>query len=151
MKSQPAHSNQGVRRCLAPFFVCRALSRGHFFGENRRESVVQQLSHGTRILPAFRAAFQDGDILLTKAAEVLDDLRAFKLEQGIAKIPEGARTKDKKGEQRHGDAGIVLAHYASRQAPVVYDCHRLQLREADDPRPREIRVNAGFGLRRSMW
>ena len=62
------------------------------------------------------------------------------------------------GDKRHGDAGIALplAHCASRQEAVVYDYHRVAPREDDrpgwdDPRPRDVRVNAGFGLRRGTW
>lgn len=113
-------------------------------------------------IPAFRAAFQDGDILLPKDAEVLDDLRAFKLEKGIAKIPESARTREggDRKKQRHGDAGIglALAHYASRQEAMVYEYHRVNLRAASPGTPgaglgasRPLRIKAGFGLGKGAW
>ncbi|MCH7664225.1 MAG: hypothetical protein IH859_10205 [Chloroflexi bacterium] len=90
--------------------------------------------------------------------DVLEDIRAFRMDKGVAKIPETARTRDAKGDKRHGDAGIALAlaHYASRQEAIVYEYHRVPPRENDgpgwdDPRPRDIRVSAGFGLKTGTW
>ena len=104
-------------------------------------------------MPAFKAAFQDAEIEIPKDALVLDDLRAFKMEKGVAKIPDNARTKDGQGNQRHGDAGIalVMAHFASRQDVIVYDYHRVNPREERNPPHREVRINAGFGLRKGVW
>jgi phage FluMu gp28-like protein len=107
-------------------------------------------------MPAFRAAFQDATIALPKDAEVLDDLRAIRMEKGIAKVPDTARTRDAKGGQRHGDAAIALAlgHYASRQESISYEYHRVTRDAApdDDPPERRVRTgNAGFGLQRGVW
>ncbi|HEX9843170.1 MAG TPA: hypothetical protein VGC20_10490, partial [bacterium] len=54
-------------------------------------------------------------------AEVLDDLRAIRPENRVAKIPEAGRTRDARGAQRHGDAGVALAlgHYACRLEAIV--------------------------------
>ncbi|HRM22591.1 MAG TPA: hypothetical protein PL031_08670, partial [Neisseria sp.] len=51
-----------------------------------------------------------------KDEDILNDLRAFELINGVPRIP-ATRTKGQDGRKRHGDAGIafVLAHYASRE------------------------------------
>jgi hypothetical protein len=106
-------------------------------------------------IPAFCSKYRAGAIALPRDAEVLDDLRAFRLEKGVAKIPEAARSRDARGAHRHGDAGVALAlaQYASRQEAIVYESHRASAREdADaDPRPRAVRTGAvGFGLQRGL-
>ncbi|WP_246298959.1 hypothetical protein [Desulfolutivibrio sulfodismutans] len=58
-------------------------------------------------MPKLKAAFEDKTILAPKDALILDDLRAFKVVKGVAKIPE-ART-GAKDEKRHGDAGVAAA------------------------------------------
>nr|VFK67716.1 MAG: Terminase-like family [Candidatus Kentron sp. UNK]VFK73049.1 MAG: Terminase-like family [Candidatus Kentron sp. UNK] len=71
------------------------------------------LSH----MPPFKSALVEGTLDgLPDDGEVLDDLRAFQVIRGIAKLPD-KRTKDKDGNKRHGDAGIalVLAYFASRE------------------------------------
>jgi hypothetical protein len=58
----------------------------------------------------FKSAFEGKSILVALDADVLDDLRALKMEKGVAKIPEtykGNRGRD--GGQRHGDSAIALA------------------------------------------
>lgn len=62
-----------------------------------------------------KSAFEDGTIALPRSADVVDDLRAFQVVNGIPMIPV-VRTQGKDGQQRHGDAGvaILLAHAASR-------------------------------------
>lgn len=108
-------------------------------------------------MPPFKAAFEDAGIELPKDALVLEDLRAVTMEKGIAKVPEGARTRTG-GEQRHGDAAIALAlaHFASRQEIAVYESQRVPKHgvvstdeDGDgDPLPRLIKRGAGFGLRK---
>ncbi len=58
-------------------------------------------------MPKLKAAFEDKTILVPKDALLLDDLRAFKVVKGVAKIPE-TRT-GAKDEKRHGDAGVAAA------------------------------------------
>ena len=65
----------------------------------------------------FKAALEDGTLDgLPKDEDILNDLRAFELINGVPRIP-ATRTKGQDGRKRHGDAGIafVLAHYASRE------------------------------------
>ena len=116
-------------------------------------------------MPPFKAAFEDGGIELPQDALVLEDLRAVVMDKGVAKVPEGARTRAG-GEQRHGDAAIALClgYFASRQEIMVYDSRRVPLhggqdgpgehseRDADpDPVPRMVSRSAGFGLRKGAW
>lgn len=58
-------------------------------------------------MPKLKAALEDKDLLMPKDAAILDDLRAFRVVKGVAKLPEG-RTQDR-GGQRHGDAGVAAA------------------------------------------
>jgi len=58
-------------------------------------------------MPKLKAAFEDKTFVAPKDAPILDDLRAFKVVKGVAKIPD-ART-GAKGEKRHGDAGVAAA------------------------------------------
>lgn len=65
----------------------------------------------------FKAALEDGTLDgLPRDEDILNDLRAFELINGVPRIP-AARTKGADGKKRHGDAGIafVLAHYAARE------------------------------------
>lgn len=63
-------------------------------------------------MPPLKAAFEDGAIAVPKHADVLDDLRAFKVIRGVPKLPD---QKTGKSGQRHGDAGVAIANawYAS--------------------------------------
>ena len=77
-------------------------------------------------MPSYRAAFEDRSIAIPLDADVLDDHRALRMEKGIAKIPEGYRSKGRDGGQRHADAAIAcaLAWYAARRiegGPVEYE------------------------------
>ncbi|MEX0745308.1 MAG: hypothetical protein WD118_06870 [Phycisphaeraceae bacterium] len=69
-------------------------------------------------MPPLRAAFEDATLTLPRDAHLLDDLRAIKLVQGVARLPKST------GQQnRHGDAAIALAlgYYATRQDGVEID------------------------------
>ena len=59
-----------------------------------------------------------------------DDLRAFKLIKGVARIPETYKGKGSDGKSRHADAGIalVLAYYASQQPIECFAYTRVPLR-----------------------
>ena len=58
-------------------------------------------------MPKLKSQFEDRTLRIPKDSAILDDLRAFKMVKGVAKLPE-ARTKDATG-QRHGDSGVALA------------------------------------------
>lgn len=71
-------------------------------------------------MPALKASFEDGLVVVPRHDDVHTDLRSLKLVRGIARVPD--RVRDADGAQRHGDAAIALAlgHFATRQAPDVY-------------------------------
>lgn len=66
--------------------------------------------------PPVKADLEDKTLLLPQDADVATDLRAVRKVKGIPKIPD-ARTKDKEGKKRHGDAAsaLVLAGCAKRK------------------------------------
>jgi len=154
------------------FYICDRLPRfmagamdargnGQYLAEVARqrygekvEAVMLSTEWYREQMPPFRAAFQDAEIRLPKDAEVLEDLRAFRMDKGIAKIPDTARSGSN-GNQRHGDAGVALAlgHYASRQEAIVYESHRVTRPDRDaDPHERTVRTgNVGFGLKAGVW
>ncbi|MBB4302340.1 phage FluMu gp28-like protein [Rhodobium orientis] len=67
--------------------------------------------------PKFKAAFEDGSLLIPKDDDVYTDLRVFKKIAGVARIPTDKRTLELASQtrKRHGDAAIaaLLGHYAS--------------------------------------
>ncbi|WP_051694165.1 terminase large subunit domain-containing protein [Desulfohalovibrio reitneri] len=58
-------------------------------------------------MPRLKQQLEDGTLTLPKDSDVLDDLRAFRVVKGVARLPE----KSTRGgaEQRHGDSGVALA------------------------------------------
>lgn len=73
--------------------------------------------------PSFKAAFEDGDIEIPKDADVRSDLRAIKMDKGVAKVPDNLRAKGTDGKPRHADSAIAiwLAHFSSRQDAVAIE------------------------------
>ncbi|WP_249110289.1 hypothetical protein [Neokomagataea anthophila] len=71
-------------------------------------------------MPPFKAAFEDGMLLVPADSDTQDDLRSLKIVRGVARIPE-TRSEDKTGK-RHGDAAIAaaMAYAASRAEPEEY-------------------------------
>lgn len=73
-------------------------------------------------MPRFKAAFEDGTIVVPRDSDVLADLRALRTERGVLRLPErhvlGADRR-----QRHGDAAIAaaLAYHASLMPVREYD------------------------------
>lgn len=59
-------------------------------------------------LPPLKGAFEDGDILIPRDAEILADLRALKMVRGVPMLP-ALRVKAETGGTRHGDAAIAIA------------------------------------------
>lgn len=95
------------------------------YGSTRIHQVMLSTAWYRDNMPRFRAAFQDGDFILPKDADLLDDLRQIKMEKGIAKVPDTAKTTGADGKQRHGDGAIALAlaEYAMTQmepAPIEF-------------------------------
>lgn len=68
-------------------------------------------------MPKYKSVLEDFAFDLPKDDDVLTDHRSVKMENGIAKVPEGLHTKGADGFQRHGDVAIAaaLTHFASNQ------------------------------------
>ncbi|MHC1726514.1 MAG: hypothetical protein AB9866_10970 [Syntrophobacteraceae bacterium] len=80
------------------------------YGESRIHQVQLTQEWYRNQMPKMKSAFEDQNIVIAKDADTLDDLRAVKMEKGIAKVPEtykGNRGRD--GGQRHGDSAIAIA------------------------------------------
>lgn len=65
-------------------------------------------------MPQLKAAFEDANLTIPADAATVDDFRAIKLVNGVARVPKKQDTgkgedKDKAGGQRHGDAAIAAA------------------------------------------
>lgn len=93
-------------------------------------------------MPPYKAAFEDGTITIPKHDDVLEDHRAFKLVNGVARLPN--QKTDKAGE-RHGDSAIacVLAYRASRSETLEYGYEPVR-QDARDRPERDVRATAGF-------
>ena len=61
--------------------------------------------------PRFRAAFEDGTILIPADADIRGDLRQLQTIGGVAKMPTDIRTKGTDGGKRHGDGAIALWNF----------------------------------------
>ncbi|WP_228068225.1 MULTISPECIES: hypothetical protein [unclassified Neisseria] len=87
------------------------------FGANIIEPVMLTENWYRLHTAPFKAALEDGTFDgLPKDGDILNNLRAFELVNGVPRIP-AVRNKGADGRKRHGDAGIafVLAHYAARE------------------------------------
>ena len=85
------------------------------YGAHRIRQVMLSTEWYREQMPRYKAAFEDRAILIPRDADILDDHRAVKMEKGVAKIPEGYRTRGRDGGRRHGDAAVAgaLALYAA--------------------------------------
>jgi len=77
------------------------------YGVDRIQEVMLSEGWYREHMPKLKSQLEDKTMSLPRDAHVLDDLRAFKVVKGVAKIPD-TRTQDKAG-QRHGDAGVAAA------------------------------------------
>jgi phage FluMu gp28-like protein len=93
------------------------------YGSGRISQVMLSPAWYRENMPPYKAAFEDAMITLPRDAEILNDHRAIRMEKGIAKVPEGARSTGSGGQQRHGDAAIAgaLAYAASCTDATDYD------------------------------
>lgn len=93
------------------------------FGERLIQCVKLNDSWYAQHLPKFKSAFEDALIEVVRDADHLLDLVAFKIIDGIPKLPKAkTQSTDKKMPPRHGDAGIayLLGHFAANQEPIAY-------------------------------
>jgi len=139
-----AHDGRGNGQALAEYAWQR-------YGQGRIAIVMLSTEWYRDHMPAFKASFEDATIEIPKDADVLRDLRSVRMEKGVAKVPDNARTTGTDGKQRHGDAAIALAlaDFASRQDAVPIEFRSTGPRRsygADPglPRARGLR-DVGFG------
>lgn len=94
------------------------------YGADRIQAVMLSTEWYRENGPSFKAAFEDGTIEIPKDPDIRTDLRAIRMDKGVAKIPDNARTTGTDGKPRHGDTAVALwlAHYASRieVAPIDF-------------------------------
>jgi phage FluMu gp28-like protein len=85
------------------------------YGASMVHQIMPTLEFYRENMPKMKAGFEDGEITISKDADVLTDLRAIQVIKGVPKIPDTGRTKGTDGGQRHGDAAIsiLLAWFAS--------------------------------------
>lgn len=97
-------------------------------------------------LPPFKASFEDERIEVLNDLDHLLDLCAFKVLNGVPKLPKTKSQSKSGGPPRHGDAGIayLLAHFASQQPLVEYAYQHVPSR----PTLRDLRMVLG-GARRT--
>jgi phage FluMu gp28-like protein len=99
------------------------------YGADRIATVMLTTEWYRENMPPLKAAFEDRDLVVPRDADVLADLRAIKLDKGVAKVPDNAHTKGEDGHARHGDSAIALAlaNYAAlRMEPSGGVCEGFQ-------------------------
>jgi phage FluMu gp28-like protein len=79
------------------------------YGAARIAQVMLSIEWYREHMPRFKAAIEDKTINAPRDANILADLRAVKMEKGIAKVPDNARTRGADGQERHGDSAIACA------------------------------------------
>ncbi|MDX2094351.1 MAG: hypothetical protein SFW64_00165 [Alphaproteobacteria bacterium] len=104
------------------------------YGSGRIHQVMISQAWYLEALPKYKAAFEDGTVLLPRDADILADHRAAELVKGIPQIPE-KRSKGKDGSQRHGDSLIAgaMAFWASLQDPVQYGYQPIKREQQAQP------------------
>jgi len=94
------------------------------YGSYRIHQVMLSQPWYLENMPKYKAALEDGLVILPRDADVLADHRLIMVDRGIPKIPDHARTRGADGGQRHGDSAIacVLAWYANTRdiAPIEF-------------------------------
>lgn len=79
------------------------------YGATRIHQVMLTVEWYRENMPRFKAAFEDKTIDAPRDADILSDLRAVKMEKGIAKVPDTAHNRGLDGLDRHGDTAVALA------------------------------------------
>lgn len=79
------------------------------YGATRIHQVMLSVEWYRENMPRFKAAFEDKTVDAPRDADILSDLRAVKMEKGIAKVPDTANNRGTDGHDRHGDTAVALA------------------------------------------
>jgi phage FluMu gp28-like protein len=96
------------------------------YGAGRVAQVMLSTEWYRENMPPLKAALEDKTLSgLPKDADLLADLRAVRMEKGVAKVPDNARVRGADGRDRHGDFAVALAmaHFAARTmepAPIEH-------------------------------
>jgi len=93
------------------------------YGANRISSIhLTELWYATH-LPPFKAAFQDELIQIVRDVDHLNDISAYKVIDGVPKLPKSKNKSTREGPPRHGDAGIayLLGYFASKMPTQEYE------------------------------
>lgn len=90
------------------------------YGAGRIAQVMLSTEWYRENMPRLKAHIEDGTITMPKDNDILDDLRAVRIDKGIAKVPDNT-----KQQGRHGDSAVALAlsvYAASKMeaAPIEY-------------------------------
>ena len=96
------------------------------YGEGRISQIMPTNQFYLDYMPKFKAALEDHTFDMPKDGDVLDDLRALRVEKGIPKVPEGKKSRGRDGGQRHGDAAVAgcmanAARVLTPYQPVEYE------------------------------
>jgi phage FluMu gp28-like protein len=92
------------------------------YGAGRVAQVMLSPEWYREHMPPLKAALEDRTLSgLPKDADLLADLRAVRMEKGVAKVPDTARVRGSDGRDRHGDfaVALVMAHFAARTMEPV--------------------------------
>jgi phage FluMu gp28-like protein len=95
------------------------------YGAGRIEPVMLSTEWYRNNMPRVKAAIEDKTFVMPRDADTLADYRSLKVDKGVAKVPENARTRGSDGRNRHGDSAIAgaLAIYAAttmEPAPIEF-------------------------------
>jgi len=81
------------------------------FGADRIVEKMPSTEWSRETGPRFRAAFEDGTILIPADIDVRNDLRQLQSVGGVAKMPSHVRNEGTDGGKRHGDSAVSLWHF----------------------------------------
>lgn len=79
------------------------------YGASRIVQVMLSVEWYRENMPPLKAAFEDKTLVIPRDADILGDLRAVKIDKGVAKVPDSAHTRGADGRMRHGDSAVALA------------------------------------------
>lgn len=91
-------------------------------------------------MPQYKAAFEDGMILLPLDEDIMADHRDLVFDKGVMKLPDtSSRRKGTDGQKRHGDAAIAgaLGYAASLMDVVEYGYETNKANENDGDLPKD--------------
>lgn len=119
------HCVDGLPRVMAG--KVDATGNGEYIAEQAvlryGEDVVEAVHFSNRVygemMPPFKAAFEDQAIGVPRDADVLSDLRAFQVIDGVPKLPKYRAKSKHDRKPRHGDAGVgLLLGYAATRGEI---------------------------------